>query len=244
MHLRIRHLTTYRYDPPRERCALRLKLYPSLFDGQKTIAWKVCVNGATVPALLTTGVGDRQSIWTAPGALSEVAILAEGEVETKDAAGMVRGLKDSSRPAVFLRSTPLTQPSGPISDLAGGLGDLSGVDRLHALLHAVRSAIDYVSGSTDVHTTAAEAIKRGKGVCQDHAHVFIAAARALNIPARYVVGYLLPDSEKSQAGLAQTHTWAEAFVPEVGWIGFDPANELCPTDRYVRLGCGLDSSDA
>ena len=67
-----------------------------------------------------------------------------------------------------------------------------------------------------------------------------AAARTLRVPARYVVGYLLAQDTK----LTETHAWAEAFVPEIGWVGFDAANRLCPTDRYVRLACGLDSADA
>ena len=71
-------------------------------------------------------------------------------------------------------------------------------------------------------------------------HVFISAARTLGVPARYVVGYLLAQDTK----LTETHAWAEAWVPEIGWVGFDAANRLCPTDRYVRLGCGLDAADA
>jgi transglutaminase-like putative cysteine protease len=77
-------------------------------------------------------------------------------------------------------------------------------------------------------------------VCQDHAHVLISAARAMQIPARYVVGYLYSLEGK----LAETHAWAEVHVSDIGWVGFDPANRICPTERYVRLACGLDSTDA
>jgi transglutaminase-like putative cysteine protease len=111
---------------------------------------------------------------------------------------------------------------------------------MHALCTAVRDAIEYRSGATTSQTTAAQALKQGAGVCQDHAHVFIAAARTLNVPARYVVGYLLA----VDTALTETHAWAEAHLSDIGWVGFDPANGICPTDRYVRLGCGLDSADA
>ena len=240
MRLTVRHATTYAYDPPADRCALRLRLHPPAFDSQKVIKWAVSVNGQAIAPLLTTATGDREAIWTctAPGA--EVAIIAEGEVETTDAAGVVRGLKDQVRPQVYLRPTPLTQADKKIEALASGASGPTPLDQMHALFNAVADAIAYTTASTTTATTAAQALKAGQGVCQDHAHVFISAARALRVPARYVVGYLLTQD----ASLTETHAWAEAFVPEIGWVGFDPSNRLCPTDRYVRLGCGLDAADA
>jgi transglutaminase-like putative cysteine protease len=228
MRLSIRHATTYAYDPPAERCALRLRLYPPGFDSQRVISWKVSVNGEVVPSLLSTATGDRESIWTAAAGGAELAIVAEGEIETHDAAGVVKGLKDTVRPQVFLRPTPLTETDKRIED------------RMHGLFNAVADAVAYKPGATSSSTTAAQALKAGHGVCQDHAHVFIAAARVLKFPARYVVGYLLASDTK----LTETHAWAEAWAPDIGWVGFDASNRLCPTDRYVRLGCGLDAADA
>jgi len=110
--------------------------------------------------------------------------------------------------------------------------------RLHNLASAVRDAMDYQIGVTDVQTAAADALERGAGVCQDHAHVFIATARLLGIPARYVGGYLWtgPESRDYDA----SHAWAEAYVPDRGWVGFDPANRICPTASYIRASVGLD----
>lgn len=240
MRLSIRHATTYAYDPPAERCALRLRLYPPSFDSQRVISWKVSVNGQLVPALLSTATGDRESIWTAAAGGSEVVIVAEGEIETRDAAGVVKGLKETVRPQVYLRPTPLTGTDKRIEDLAASITGVRPLDRMHGLFNAVAEAVAYKPGATSSSTTAAQALKAGHGVCQDHAHVFIAAARVLKYPARYVVGYLLA----SDTTLTETHAWAEAFAPDIGWVGFDPSNRLCPTDRYVRLGCGLDASDA
>ncbi len=240
MRLTIRHATTYSYDPPAERCALRVRLFPPSFDGQRVHAWTVSVNGQPLQALLTTATADREAIWTCHGAGDEIAVVAEGEIETQDTAGVVRGLREAVRPAVFLRTTPLTETDKKIDALAAGVSGATPLDRLHSLFNAVADAIEYKPGSTVSHTTAAQALKAGQGVCQDHAHVFLAAARSLRVPARYVVGYLLALEEKP----TETHAWAEAFVPDIGWVGFDPANRLCPTDRYVRLGCGLDAADA
>ena len=240
MRLSVRHATTYSYETAPDRCALRLRLYPPTFDAQRVLSWKVSVNGQAVVPLLTTATGDRESIWTCSGPTPTVEIIAEGEVETADAAGVVRGLRDGARTGVYLRTSPLTEASKAIEDLAKAVTGEKLLNRCHALMEAVAGAIDYRSGSTSSATTAAQAMKAGAGVCQDHAHVFISAARVLQIPARYVVGYLLAQDTK----LTETHAWAEAHVPEIGWVGFDPANKLCPTDRYVRLACGIDSADA
>ncbi|HVY87400.1 MAG TPA: transglutaminase family protein [Hyphomonadaceae bacterium] len=240
MRLTVRHATTYTYEPAPERCALRLRLYPPAFDSQRVLRWSVSVNGQAVPALLTTATGDRESVWTCNGAGDTVAIVAEGEVECSDTAGVVRGLRDNVRPNVYLRQTALTEADDRIRKLAAGVEGAKPLDRAHALSAAVSNALDYVSASTDSKTTAAQAVKQGKGVCQDFAHVMIAAARASRVPARYVVGYMLAPETK----LTETHAWAEVHVPDIGWVGFDPANRICPTERYIRLGCGFDSADA
>jgi transglutaminase-like putative cysteine protease len=108
-------------------------------------------------------------------------------------------------------------------------------------MQCVHGAIRYEIGATHAHTSAAEALADGRGVCQDHAHIFISAARVLNIPARYVNGYFISGVEgPSEAH----HAWAEAWVDGLGWVGFDASNLTCPTERYVRLACGLDAATA
>jgi len=240
MQLTVRHATAYTYDPPARRSALRLRLYPPTFDAQRVVSWAVSVNGQAVTPLLTTATGDRVAIWTSFASGAEVEVIAGGELVTTDTAGVVRGLREVARPNVFLRTTPLTEPDKAIDKLAGGILGNSVLEKMHALMAAVRGAVDYISASTTSATTAAQALKQGAGVCQDHAHVFISAARVLKVPARYVVGYLLAEDTK----LTETHAWAEAYVPDIGWVGFDPANKVCPTERYVRLSCGIDSGDA
>ncbi len=240
MRLTVRHITTYAYAPPVDRCALRLRLYPSTFDSQRVLSWSVAVNGRNVPALLTNATGGRESIWTCNEATEAVEIVAGGEIETSDAAGVLRGLRDLVRPGVYLRTTPLTQPDARLKALGENTAGVTTLQRLHALNEAVRDAVDYRPGATSASVTAAQALKLGAGVCQDHTHIFIAAARSIGVPARYVVGYLfVPDANHTE-----THAWAEAYVPEIGWIGFDPANRLCPTEHYIRLASGLDAADA
>jgi len=240
MRLHIRHMTTYDYSPPAERCALRLRLYPSAYASQKVKSWSVTVNGMSVPPMMTTGFGDREAVWAAHSAIGRVEIVAEGEVETEDTAGCVRGLKDVSRPVLFLRPTALTEAGDAVVALARSVPSGPVLDRLHLLCSQVRDAMDYVPGSTRSKTTAEQSLLQKAGVCQDHAHVFVSAARLMGVPARYVVGYLWSSDDNATA----THAWAEAYASDLGWIGFDPANRLCPTDRYVRLGVGFDADDA
>ncbi|MCI5045502.1 MAG: transglutaminase family protein [Aquisalinus sp.] len=242
MRMTVSHITTYTYDPAVERTAIRLRLFPSVCDGQTVESWEVLVNDKIVRPLLRSGFGDDEALFMCYDPLSELNIVARGVVETHDMSGVVSGLPDTTPVGVFLRQTPLTRPSQAILDLGERAQKDDALDELHELSRIVRQEVDYVSGSTDADTTAAQALNLGRGVCQDHAHVFCAAARSHGHPARYVAGYLLPEAE--EGALHQTHAWAEAYVQGIGWIGFDPSNNICPTERYIRLGCGLDSRDA
>ena len=241
MRLRIRHDTVYRYDPPPAQLTLRLRLFAVDCAMQRIESWSVRVNGAEVAPLLTNSFGDREALWRAPEPLARVEIGVEGTVETEDRAGML-GRWPPHRPAVFLRYSPLTEPAGGIAAFARKAAD--GEDGLLPLLHrlneAAADALEYRSGATDSSVTAAEALARGAGVCQDRAHLFAAACRFLEIPARYVVGYL----HDPAVPLGETHAWAEAWVRGLGWVGFDPTHRQSPTDAYVRLSSGLDAFDA
>src|SRR5262249_40938703 len=142
---------------------------------------------------------------------------------------------------VFLRSTIQTAADEAIRALAVEAKGASSIDRLHNLMSLIHQRVAYRIGATAAHTSAAQAFGAAQGVCQDHAHIFIAAARSLGIPARYVTGYLVTDENT----LAEAHhAWAEAHVENLGWLGFDVANQLCPTESYVRLAAGLDADHA
>jgi len=105
----------------------------------------------------------------------------------------------------------------------------------------VLDEVAYESGHTDAETSAEEALGRGRGVCQDHAQIFVACARMLGVPARYVSGYLMMDDRIEQEA---THAWAEAWVQGLGWVGFDISNGISPDPRYVRVATGRDYRDA
>lgn len=242
MHLSIQHRTHYEYDPAPVRAALRLRLFPPATDAQNPVEWRVTVNGSEVLPLLTDASGDLLAQWHSHEAISEIEILAEGTVETTDTAGVLKGIDAMMPSGVLLRETPLTEPNETIEALANAAEGETALGRLHSLSEMIHKAIEYKPGETKSETTAAEVARAGSGVCQDQAHVFIAAARSIGVPARYVAGYLFdPDGVTAED---QTHAWAEAHVPGLGWVGFDITNQICPTDAYVRLACGLDAADA
>jgi transglutaminase-like putative cysteine protease len=147
------------------------------------------------------------------------------------------------RPPLFLRTTPLTENSAELAALAmSARSEQGALDAMHRLCQRVHDVVAYRPGSTSFATTATEVLEQGGGVCQDQSHVFIAAARILGVPARYVTGYLR-DPERCEDAHAP-HAWAEAWVEELGWIAFDCTKAYCPSEDHVRLTVGLDAADA
>lgn len=243
MKLRIFHQTVYRYDRPVRNLVQSLRLTPSAFEGQRTHDWGITVSGGTRGPGFRDGAGDWIEGWTVRGPTEEVTVTVTGRIETRDTAGVLRGYRELIHPLAYLRDTMATKPDEGLRDLADSAADAAdSLDLAHRLSAGVSDAIAYVPGRTEFHTTAAEALAQGQGVCQDHAHALIAVARLRDLPARYVSGYLHSTAEGEPHEAA--HAWAEIHVQGLGWVGFDPANRCCPDERYVRLGSGLDALDA
>jgi transglutaminase-like putative cysteine protease len=242
MDLFIRHLTTYHYKNPPKRVGLLFRLLPASFDGQEVQDWSVTANGAPVADFSTNSFGDNEAYVQFTDLSTQLIIEATGRVRTVDQNGLIAGLKCSVPAAIYLRSTSLTMPNDAIRALGQSLGDGDMLSRLHALSAAVREMVVYRSGITSSKTSAAEALALGKGVCQDHAHIFVSAARSLGVPARYVAGYYR--SGDAEDTLHETHGWAEAMIDGLGWVGFDATNGVSTTDQYVRLCSGLDAHEA
>lgn len=240
MRLTVRHETLYEYDKPLGYSAQRLHLWPADLASQRTVTWSIAAPGIDKALRYVDGFGNIVHMITFGSFEGPVSILAEGVVEVTDTAGVVRGLACLAPEAVFLRHTKSTTASAALRALGEKqFAHLSILKGLHALMAEIHDRIAYEPGSTHAHTTAAEAFAEGRGVCQDHAHIFIAACRAARVPARYVTGYLVTGQGASSTA---AHAWAEALVPDLGWVGFDPANAKCPTDHYVRVAAGLDAA--
>ena len=242
MRLTVDHVTRYSYEHPVTSLVQSHRLTPSVYEGQRTLSWEVTVSEGRRGAEFTDGGGDRIQGWSVPGPVHEVTVHVRGELETIDTAGVLRGHREVARPALYLRETPITAASAGLRSLASAPQGDSALDLAHAMSRAVTAAIAYRPGVTHAHTTAAEALEIGEGVCQDHAHALIAAARLRGLPARYVSGYLFADANGEAHEAA--HAWAEIYIEGLGWVGFDAANACCPDERYIRLGSGFDAGDA
>jgi transglutaminase-like putative cysteine protease len=246
MRITVDHTTHYRFDPPKRGVIQSLRLTPSVFDGQIAVEWSIDTGTALRGAAFRDGAGDWIETAKHVGPIAETHVTVRGVVETVDLTGVLRGHREVIPPAAYLRTTRVTRPDVALSELAegavAGIAPDRALDRAHALMNAVADAIAYTPGQTGHATTAAEALALGHGVCQDHAHALIAAARLLDMPARYVTGYLF--ASEDEAAQEASHAWAEIFVPDLGWVGFDPSNRICPNDRYIRIGSGADAAKA
>ena len=245
MRLNIRHQTAYRYATPPHRAIEVLRLTPRGHNGQYIAAWHIDVDRDCRLDRSTDAFGNLMHEFTLDGPIEALTIVAEGSVETVDTAGVLSGQVERFPPILYLRDTALTASDPMIRDFADEVAAQAGSDRLglmHALMEAMSERMTFEVDATNPGTSAIEAFALGHGVCQDFAHVFIAACRHLGVPARYASGYMLSadDPAKQTAG----HAWAEVLIEDLGWVGFDPANSQCPTDAYVRLAIGLDGLGA
>ena len=243
MRLSIRHTTRYRFDNPVVHALQRLRLTPKATQGQEILEWSMEYDQAH-EELTYEDQHHNTTVLVAvePGA-RQVKITCRGLVDTHDHAGVI-GRHAGHLPLwSFLSQTKLTRPGPGIGKMVKGLAAFGGsrLDMLHELSRATLDHVAYRIGTTTARTTAEESYAARNGVCQDHAHIFIGAARALDVPARYVSGYLMMNDRIEQEA---THAWAEAYVDGLGWVGFDISNGISPDERYVRVATGRDYRDA
>ncbi len=242
MRLYVRHETHYRFKEPAMHSIQYLRLTPRPDPSQFVMSWQVSTPGVLRP--WTDGFGNFAHVSVQDGRHDFVTIIIQGEIETIDTSGVLPP-SDGLPPPMFLRETRYTALNDDIIALATPFQERlrleGGIATMHALMWTLHEAVDFQVGQTDVEGTAADALRKGQGVCQDHAHLFIACCRVLRIPARYVSGYLY--NEGSDSGVA-SHAWAEVYLDSLGWVAFDAANAVCATDSYIRLAVAMDYDGA
>lgn len=242
MRLAIDHVTHYRFTAPPVHGLQRLRLTPKHTSGQRVLEWTMSFEGARLEVEYEDHNYNHVTLISLVPGSSELTIRCTGVVDTADEDGIIGRHSGFLALWHFLGATELTRPGPKLRALVGGIDrDVDVLPMLHGLSAAILEAVAYEPGQTDAETTAEAALTAGHGVCQDHAHVFIAACRLLGVPARYVSGYLMMDDRVEQeAG----HAWAEAHVDHLGWVGFDVSNGISPDARYVRVSTGRDYREA
>ena len=240
MRIRIVHDTVYTYEQPARGLIQILRLTPRDHDGQHVREWRIepSVNGRLTAR--EDGFGNLVHWFTADDPTDALTVRVTGEIETFETSGIVRGAVERLPDLFYLRDTPLTETSPELAAFAqkvGAAGERDVLATLHRLVAAVHDTVTFEPGPTSASTSAAQSFEAGKGVCQDLTHVFLSAARHLDIPSRYVSGYYRrDDGDDQKAG----HAWVESLVPNLGWVGFDPAHGMSATEAHVRVAVGLD----
>lgn len=231
MKLTLEHTLRYTLGSP-ARAVQHLLLTPLATPQQGIESWSITGPGLETATTFRDGCGNRAHLVTLVKPEATIEIVVGGQVETFDRSGVLGRLDYDPSPTIFRRSTALAKHEATLTD---GLSLEAGrVAFLHALMDRVHRA-DAGSSQTQSFdgATQSQSSTTGDG---DKAHAFIGAARAFDVPARYVRGYLVED------GAARVHHWAEAWDEGLGWIGFDPTLNFCPATGHIRIACGLDAS--
>lgn len=240
--VRITHVTSYHYDEPVAYALQQLRVTPKDRPGQHVKEWNTRVEGGRCELSFEDEHYNHVDLISFEPDVQDVTITCTGIVEVTDLNGVFGDHSGFMPLWMFNRSTRLTRIGTQVRKLARDLPDeTSDLARMHALAARIGEIVTYQPGRTTVGTPAEDVLSAGHGVCQDHTHVFIAVARHLGFPARYVSGYLMLTDRIQQDA---THAWAEVYLAGLGWVGFDVSNSICPDERYVRVATGLDYADA
>jgi len=242
LKLTITHSTSYSYEVPVSYALQQARLTPVNTPQQKVLNWSVKIHGGSSELTYLDQYKNHTMLVQAYAEQTEIRFEATGEVETADTQGVL-GKEYGPAPLWhYKQNTERTEVGKGIRSLSKIIGKTDNVlTDLHTLSKSILAAVPYGKKQTTSSTFAEEAVQKGAGVCQDHAQIFVAAARHAGIPARYVSGYLMMNDRVSQDA---SHAWVEAHIDELGWVGFDVSNGISPDERYVRLATGLDSHDA
>ena len=242
MRINIRHVTRYTYDEPARGVVQLLRLTPRPHDAQHIVGWRIDIDVDGQLRQGFDGFGNIVHRLYVDRPVEALSIEVAGTVDTHDGSGVLSGQDEPLPPTIFLRATDLTRADPAIRALADSArrGDDS-LSTLHALLAGIHQRMTFDTATTDVATSAGDAFAQGSGVCQDLAHIFLASARYLGFPARYVSGQLVRSDRDDQEA---SHAWVETLVPDLGWVSFDPTNGVSADEAYVRIAVGLDYLDA
>ena len=258
MFYSIKHLTKFHYASPVSESVMEARMHPRSEGNQRCLTFHLAVSPRCRVFAYRDHVGNNIHHFDIPGQHSYLVIVAESLLDVQPASE----IPDSLPPDAWAEADAMVQmgdywemllPSGfaeptpLLLDLANQLGVCRRDDPL-TLLRELNQRLyeyfDYVPKSTKVDSPIDHAIESRQGVCQDFAHIMIALVRSLRIPCRYVSGYLYRRAQDHDRSVVDaTHAWVEAFLPPLGWVGFDPTNCLLAGDRHIRTAIGRDYAD-
>ena len=258
MFYSIRHSTRYRYSAPITECQMEVRAQPRSEGPQRCWEFEVRSMPRTRIQHYRDSLGNTVHHFDVPGRHSRLTITTQSLVEVEsqlfipedlgfdawDAIDQIAKEGDyweMLAPSKFAAPTPLLEAFGAEIGLSRREDPLL---LLRRVTRSIQNLLDYVPKSTRVDSPIDEALASRKGVCQDFTHIMIALVRGLGIPCRYVSGYLFHRAESRDRSSADaTHAWAEAYLPGLNWVGFDPTNDVLVGGRHIRVAVGRDYSD-
>ncbi len=258
MFYAIRHLTRFRYLTPVSESLMELRMHPRTEGGQRCLSFQLSVEPRTRVYEYRDYLGNTVHHFDVPGKHRELSILAESLVEIEPPQALPESLDTSAWEELDALAAAgdyweMLMPSqfARVTDALSGLLRSLDVRRrddplgfLRELNSAMYEWFDYVPKATRVDSPIDHAIEARKGVCQDFAHIMIALVRQVRIPCRYVSGYVFPRSaHQDRSPEGATHAWVEALLPGLGWVGFDPTNNVIAGERHIRTAIGRDYAD-
>jgi transglutaminase-like putative cysteine protease len=258
MYYTIEHLTRYRYSAPIRENIMEVRMQPRTEGPQHCSDFKLTITPQAQPLLFQDYLGNLVHHFNIPGQHVQLTVKAQAKVEIQPSPELPESLPqpgwaelarlaeqadfwDMRQPSRFAQATPL------LTELAGEFNLNRRIDPLRLLRRlnaAMYETFAYTPDSTEVDSGIDQALATRQGVCQDFSHIMIALARQMGIPCRYVSGYLYHLKEEGDRSAEDaSHAWVEAYLPELGWVGFDPTNNLIAAERHIRVAMGRDYAD-
>jgi transglutaminase-like putative cysteine protease len=256
----VRHVTTFRYEPAVRESVMEVRMQPRSEANQSCLSFTLDVNPPANITQYRDFTGNTVHHFDIAGSHTEVKVTAQSTVQVQEA-GAPRPSEAGDWPDLdaltagddyweMLLPSQFAHSSEALEQLAKELKcerRLGPLELLTELNEGIYKLFAYVPNSTKVDSPIEDALQTRQGVCQDFAHIMIALVRPLHIPCRYVSGYLFhretEDGQKDRSLEGASHAWVEALVPRLGWIAFDPTNDLIGGDRHIRVAIGRDYAD-
>lgn len=251
-----RHITTFQYKNPIAESVMEARMKPRTEGTQRCLSFKLWLKPTAQVMSYQEYPGNTVHHFNIPGQHTQLRIIAEALIEIQPMPLLPQALADSTW-AEFdhviahgdyweaLVASQFTAPTPLLHQFAAEYGIKRSGDPLTTLRQlnsTLYEAIEYVPQSTTVDSPIDEALQQRRGVCQDYSHIMIALVRDMGIPCRYVSGYLYHEKE-DRSDVDASHAWVEAFLPTLGWVGFDPTNNLIAGERHIRVAVGRDYAD-
>ena len=254
----IRHITGFAYQPAVRESVMEVRMQPRSDVLQRCLHFSLTTTPASRVMMYQDHDGNTVHHFNIPARHARMAVTAEALVECEalpplperlgaDAWDQLQEVAGSGEAWDYLAPSTFTTPTAALKAFIADTGISRGPDplvTLRRLMAEMFTRFEYSPRSTHVDSPIDDALQSKRGVCQDFAHIFISIAKQLGIPSRYVSGYLFHDpSSSDRSGEGATHAWVECLLPEIGWVGLDPTNNLVATDRHIRVALGRDYAD-